>query len=116
MKKSVKTTVRRKTENIPILRTAGYTYGTGVAVYEYENAIEGIFAPFEGVFLLVVKQTIPALVGDTVNSRKIQLPNIYGKEQTLYRGDTPVTVGNLTVGCYLCHFDTDTRKLYIVES
>ena len=114
MRKSAKVVRSTPTSNIPKLVTQTYVFGDNNDVtYYFGLKTYGIFAPFEGVFLLRVHQTIPQ--GQSERTLTIKIDNIYGEARTLYRGDTVVTVGNLNAGCYLCHFDTDERRLYLVQ-
>lgn len=120
-RKSAKVVRSTPTSNIPILVTQDYMDGSNNdVIYLFKNnttgrsTTYGIFAPFEGVFLLRVHQTIPSS-GQLDRQITIKVDNIYGEARTLYRGDTVVTVGNLNAGCYLCHFDTDERRLYLVQ-
>lgn len=114
-RKSAKVVRSTPTSNIPILVTQTYVFGDNNDVtYTFGSKTYGIFAPFEGIFLLHIHADVPSS-GQSERSIEIKIDNIYGKAEALYRGDTVVTVGNLNAGCYLCHFDTDERRLYLVQ-
>lgn len=110
--------------NIPILRTGRYTYGQEKnVVFDLVGSCDGIFPPFNGVFLLILDAT------GVTSGNLIDINNIYGEARRLYRGNNPVILGADNVyidpyyaktpyigsGCYLCYFDTDNRRLYLVE-
>lgn len=115
MVKGVKIVRTTPKSNVPVLVTQGWYDGVdNDVIYTFRNKTYGIFAPFEGVFLLHINETIPTQ-SHLERQRTIKISNIYGNAVALYRGDTVVSVGNLDAGCYLCHFDTEERKLYLVQ-
>lgn len=110
--------------NIPILRTGRFTYGLEKnVVFDLVGSCDGIFPPFDGVFLLILDTT------GVDSGNYIDIGNIYGEARRLYRWDDPVVLGDPTTsvnetdaltnriasGCYLCYFDTDNRRLYLVQ-
>lgn len=99
--------------NIPILICDDHTQiANGVITFQLKDTTMGIFAPFNGVFLLKFDCAIP-----TAESRvTIKIENIYGEEQTLYVDKTnTATFADISTGVYLCYFDTDERRLYLVQ-
>ena len=107
-----KTIIKRSTEsNIPVLKTDTYTFGTGNVTFGFSDKTTGIYAPFEGVFL-VKFHVVPSSESRT----DVKIDNIYGEARTLYIDKTTaVGLGNISTSAYLCYFDTDERRLYLVQ-
>ena len=106
--------------NIPVVTVDGY-YVDGdneeVTFYPQNGRTDSINAPFEGVFLLKVFCDVkdnPRYI-DTL-TYKIKVGSIYGGNRILYdKENGAVTVSKWSgIGCYLCHYDTDDKQLYLV--
>lgn len=99
--------------NIPVLVSTTYDSDNSYVIFEFADRCTGIFDPFEGVFLLKINH-VPSTQQERAKTAKVD--NIYGEAQILYRDlATPVSINEISTGCYLCHFDTDERRLYLVQ-
>lgn len=115
-----KRTIVKKTSesNVPVLKSSSYCIDNGSIVFTYEDKCAGIFDPFEGIFL--VKVTAIPSVGSRMD---VMIDNIYGEARKLYHGGfengspaiVPVAVDEWTIGMHLCYFDTNERRLYMIQ-
>ena len=112
---SGKRTIVKKTatSNIPVLKTKWYTISNNVVTYTFGDTVAGIFAPFEGVFLLKIHEIPNNVVGRV----SIKIDNIYGEARTLYIDNTgtEASFSEVVAGVHLCYFDTNERRLYLVQ-
>lgn len=103
-----------KTSNIPVLKSKDYTSPAASTTFVYEDKMMGVFAPFEGLFM-VKFSSVPTSQGRCA----VKLDNIYGHAESVYKGNgntlAEVDVSEISVGIYLFYFDTDERRLYLVQ-
>lgn len=114
-----KTIISKTNEsNIPVLLvdSGSYTLGEGFITLPFKEGTAGIFKPFSGIFLLKFDTLPNPPSGGRLN---VKIDNIYGEAKYLYKSNgssyEPLGVGELNVGVYLCYFDTDDRRLYLVQ-
>lgn len=99
--------------NIPVLISTSYESDSSYVTLVFGDRCTGIFDPFEGAFLLKIN-SVPFQQSD--RAKTVKVDNIYGEAQILYRdAATAVIISEVSTSCYLCHFDTNERKLYLVQ-